>query len=102
MEGLRRILASTRLGCAAVGDRAPLAGLIGLHVNWPLALLALVATIVTLVLLVPMLRRPKEREAPPAPSTASGAGLRSPVGARLVRRSRSSARRSRRRTTLAP
>ena len=58
MEGLRRILASTRLGLRPVGDCAPLAGLIGVQVNWPLALLALVATIVTVVLLVPMLRRP--------------------------------------------
>jgi len=66
MEGLRRILASTRLGLRPVGDRALPAGLIGVQVNWPLALLALVATIVTVVLLVPMLRRPKEREAPPA------------------------------------
>ncbi len=66
MEGLRRILASTRLGLRPVGDRALPATLIGVQVNRPLALLALVATIVTVILLVPMLRRPKEREAPPA------------------------------------
>ena len=66
MERLRRILASTRIGLRPVGDRAPLAAMIGLHVNWPPALLALAATIVTVVLLIPMLRRPKERDATPA------------------------------------
>ena len=66
MEGLRRILASTRLGLRPVGERALPASVIGVQVNRPLALLALVATIVTVVLLVPMLRRPKAREAPPA------------------------------------
>jgi diguanylate cyclase (GGDEF)-like protein len=49
-----------------VGDRAPLTALIALAVNWPLAVLAVLATLVTVVLLVPMLRRPREAEAPPA------------------------------------
>jgi diguanylate cyclase (GGDEF)-like protein len=66
MEGLRRISARNGTWVRALGGQTPLAALLGLHVNWPLALLALVATIVTLLLLVPMLRRPKEPEVPPA------------------------------------
>ena len=67
MEGLRRILARNGIGLRPVGDRAPLAALLGLAVNWPFALLALIATIVTVLLLVPMLRKPKERELPATP-----------------------------------
>jgi len=67
MEGLRRIPARARIGLRPVGDSAPLAAsLLGLQVNWPLALLAVVATLVVVVLLVPMLRGPKERAEPPA------------------------------------
>jgi diguanylate cyclase (GGDEF)-like protein len=66
MEGLRRISARKGTWLRAVGGQTPLAALVAVQVNWPLALLALVATIVTLVLLVPMLRRPKEPEVPPA------------------------------------
>jgi diguanylate cyclase (GGDEF)-like protein len=67
MEGLRRIPARARIGLRPIGDSAALAAaLLGLQVNWPLALLAVLATLVVLVLLVPMLRGPNEREAPPA------------------------------------
>ena len=66
MEGLRRILASIRIGLRPVGDSATLSVGLGVAVNWPLALLALIATLVTVVLLVPMLRRPKERGVPAA------------------------------------
>ena len=67
MEGLRRNSARAPTRLCAVGESAPLTALVGLQVNWPFAALALVATFVTVVLLVPMLRRPKERDAPPAP-----------------------------------
>jgi diguanylate cyclase (GGDEF)-like protein len=66
MEALRRISARNGTWLRALGGQTPLAALLGLQVNWPLALLALVATTVTLVLLVPMLRGPKEAEVPPA------------------------------------
>ena len=67
MEGLRRNSARALTRLRAVGERAPLAALVAVQVNRPLAALALLATVVTIVLLVPMLRRPREREPSPAP-----------------------------------
>jgi len=65
MQGLRRISARKGPWLRAVGGQTPLAALLAVQIDRPLALLALLATIVTLVLLVPMLRRPKEPELPP-------------------------------------
>jgi len=80
MESLRRNSARAPTRLRALGGQTPLAALLGLQVNWPLALLALVATSVTLVLLVPMLRRPKEPEVPPA--TEHRERRRTPVAGR--------------------
>src|SRR5262249_4823102 len=81
MGSLRRIPARARIGLRPVGGRAPLAAsLVGLQVNWPLAVLAVLATLVVVVLLVPMLRGPKEHDAPP--TTGHRERRRAPVTGR--------------------
>ena len=67
MASLRRISTSVRLRLRAVPGHAPLGALVGLQVNWPLAVLALLATIVTIALLVSLVRKPRERSTSPAP-----------------------------------